>query len=218
MLGSKKANIYVSVTDGHTSIKADSDHLDHMAKPSGSWFLSVEPHKHHMLGLPRKKHPEPLHYSAMQDESSGNDLVRTHSVSSQPIILGNILVAENAKTTPEEILQLLNEKLVSAPSFVPSESTSENEPDRWIRKALHILQAEHIIETFDVGEFMTFAHGYAAKRADHSASAMVTYPELNRGHEKKVRSKKFWVDYPMAAKPEPRDRIEGNAQKYGGLM
>ena len=140
MLGSKKSNIYVSVTDGQPQIiKSDDDHMDDV-KPEGSWFISIEPHKHH-FPRPSSKKPEPLHYSAQRDEGSGNYLVRTHSVNSEPIILGNILVAENAKTSPEHIREIMNQKLVSGPSSVPSESTSENQPDHWLRKGLFMINA-----------------------------------------------------------------------------
>lgn len=83
---------------------------------------------------------------------------------------------------------------------------------------MHVLQAQHLLKAFDVGEFMTFAHGYAANRVQHEAPAMVAYPKLNKDHEKKAKKHGFWVDYPQASKVNPRGRIEGNSSKYGNLM
>jgi len=59
---------------------------------------------------------------------------------------------------------------------------------------------------------------YAANRQNGEAQPMVAYPKLNKDHEKKAKNSSFWVDYPMANKPPPRNMIEGDQRKYGGLM
>ncbi|EME46066.1 hypothetical protein DOTSEDRAFT_70154 [Dothistroma septosporum NZE10] len=215
MLGGSKSNIYVTVTrDDAGGSERNDDHV--FSRAQAAWFLSIEPHKHHVPGMPHRTDPELIHISAVQKDGSYS--VEAHSIKGDPVVRGNILVAENAKTTPDQVQSILKEKLVTGPSKLPSEQTSEDEPEHWIRKALHVLQAQHILESFDVGEFMTFAHGYAANRAEHEAPAMVAYPRLNKDHEHKAKKHGFWVDYPQASKVNPRSRIEGDSNKYGNLM
>lgn len=47
---------------------------------------------------------------------------------------------------------------------------------------------------------------------------MIAYPMIDKNHKEKAQRKKFWIDYPMASKSEPKDLTEGNQRKYGGLM
>lgn len=129
MLGSSKANIYVSVAQGHDRAE-EGEH--HYRRGQPEWYLSLEPHKHHLPGT-HKKDLEPIHYHARTDES-GSYSVTTYSVRGEPEILGNILVAENVKTTANDVHNILKEKLVAGPSKIPSEQTSEDEPEHWLRK------------------------------------------------------------------------------------
>lgn len=130
MLGSSKSNIYVSVAQGGDQA-IEGEHRYHRTQPE--WYLSLEPHKHHIPGVPHKKDAEPVHYHAKLDHS-GNYSISTHSVKTEPEIIGNVLVAENAKTSSEEVQTVLKEKLTAGPSNMPSEQTSEDEPEHWIRK------------------------------------------------------------------------------------
>ena len=135
MLGSSKSNIYVSVTrDDAQDIEGNR-----FSRAQAAWFLSVEPHKHHVPGVPHKNDPEPIHISAVQKDGSYS--VEAHGIRGDPVVLGNILVAENVKTSPDQVQSILSGYLVTGPSSLPSEQTSEDEPEHWIRKG---EQLQHV--------------------------------------------------------------------------
>ena len=106
----------------------------------------------------------------------------------------------------------LAEDLKSGISSLSSEQAPDEEPHRWLRRALHVLQTHKLTDTFDVGEFMSFAHGYAAQREDHEGPAMVAYPRLHKEPEKKHQKHSFWLSYPMQShkSKDPESRIYGN--------
>lgn len=133
MLGGSKANIYVSVARGHDRA-IEGEH--HYRRGQPEWYLSLEPHKHHIPGV-HKKDPEPIHYHASIDDS-GSYSITTYGVKGEPEILGNILVAENVKTSQEDVHNALKEKLVAGSSKLPSEQTNEREPEHWIRKGDYV--------------------------------------------------------------------------------
>lgn len=186
-------------------------------------MLSAEPHKLHFPGLSPSR-AKPMHYTARFDKNARSYSINSTSAEAQSSkIIGNILIAKSANGSIETIFAILKQKLTQegqASADLPSEQTPEDEPEHWIRKALHGLQAEGLVDKFDVGEFMTFAHAYAVRREEpeQPAPAMVVYPKLSKDHAKKARTNHFWVSYPMEAKPAPRNRVEGNNKEYGGLM
>lgn len=67
-------------------------------------------------------------------QKDGSYSVEAHGIKGDPVVLGNILVAENVRTTPEQVQNVLKEKLLPGPSSLPSEQTSEDEPEHWILK------------------------------------------------------------------------------------
>lgn len=147
MLRSSKSNIYISV------VEAKKQHVEDVKtyhRPQLIWMISVEPHRSAILGL-GSKHIEPTHFTAIcEDGSEGYSISRHGAENRETEILGNILVGENAKTTADHIEKLLKEKL--------STGATQDECEHWIRRALHILQDEHILPKFDVGKFMPSAH------------------------------------------------------------
>ncbi|KAF7195897.1 hypothetical protein HII31_02777 [Pseudocercospora fuligena] len=207
MLGSSKSNIYISVVEAK---KQHVEDVDTYHRPQLVWMISIEPHRSAIPGL-AAKHIEPIHLTATSDDGNEGYSIGRHGAENQETeILGNILVGENAKTTADHIEKLLKEKL--------STGAAQDESDHWIRRALHILQHEHILSKFDIAKFMTYAHTYAADRGNNEASAMIAYSMIDKNHKEKSQRKNFWIDYPMASKAEPKDLIEGNQRKYGGLM
>jgi hypothetical protein len=146
------SNIYVSATQGYTPDKGRDE--EGYRRSQHTWLISVEPHKHYIPFIPKHK-AEPIHYYAIRQD--GDYKVETHATDG---IIGTILVKEGAHGDAQHILQALEVGLKTAPSSPPSEQDADGESDRWIRKGLHVLQHSKITDTFNVGEFMTFAHGY----------------------------------------------------------
>lgn len=200
------SNIYVSATRGYQPDDGRDD--EGYRRTQHTWLVSIEPHKHYIPGLPRHK-LELTHYYATHDD--GTYTIQKHSTDG---IIGTILVAEAAHTTAEKIREALEEGLKSTETSLPSEQTADGESDRWVRKGLHALQEHKIISTFDVGEFMTFAHAFIANRLDREAPAMIAYPRLHKDHTKKAQKHSFWLSYPMRSHSEK----DAESRLYGGLM
>lgn len=168
------SNVYVSATGPHGPAEGKDEHVHHRSQ--NTWLISVEPHRHFIPFLPRNKH-DPIHFTATKNEGEESYTVSTHETSG---IIGAILIAKASHCTDTQVREALEEGLASSTSStLPSEQAPEGDTDRWLRKGLHVLQAHHIISAFDVGEFFTFAHAYAANRAEHEAPAMITYPGLH---------------------------------------
>lgn len=205
------SNIYVSVTKAAKTPRQETYH-----RPVHSWMLSVEPH-HTNIPIPgmHKKDPEPIHYAAARNKETGIYTINTHSIESEPAIIGNILVAESAKTSPDDIHKLL-EELLGSGSSQRKDSSDDEDPEYWIRRALHSMQKQSIAEAFDLEEFMTWARSYEARRIENEAPALVAYPKVHKDHEKKVNKHRFWISRPMADRTKTNDR--GEAMTYGGLM
>lgn len=133
--GAKHCNIYISATSHGEELTPTISHQHNYFKETSTWFLSIEPKKHHIPGYIPKP-VEPLHYSATLQEE-GKYEISSRGADSVNEILGNILVAENAKASPEQILTVLREKLGVADSSkeaLPSENTSDDDPEHWVRK------------------------------------------------------------------------------------
>ena len=201
--------MYVSVTR-----PLDKPHQETYHRPLHTWMLSVEQHHTHVAGIGRKD-PEPIHYAAARNAETGIYTINTHQAESEPAIIGNILVVESAKSSPEDIHRLL-EELLGPNSPSKHKDGSDDEPEHWIRRALHAMQKQKIAEDFDIDEFFTFARSYEASRIEGEAPALVAYPKVHKEHEKKASKHKFWVTHPMAARTKTNDR--GEALTYGGLM
>ena len=78
------------------------------------------------------------------------------------------------------------------------------------------MQERKIAQAFDIDEFMTYAHGYEANRAENEAPALVAYPKIHKDHEKKSSKHKFWISYPPTRRT--KTNTNGEASTYGGLM
>ena len=218
----QKSNIYLSVSRGYDS--ASPDGPPHYRKPQHIWMLSVEPHKHHIPGIP-DKHPQPVHIGATWDEDSNRYSLHSLAAGSDYGIVGNILISDSASVKVDEIQKLLERHLDSSASGsstasnLPSKEFSSDESDHWIRLGLHVLQRNNTLEAFDVGEFMTFAHSFVAQRLDEDsdAPAMIAYPHLHADHEKKSKKRKFWISYPTSASTDSKNKNVKD-KLYGGLM
>lgn len=122
------------------------------------------------------------HFAARWDRDADTWVVDDHSANG---IIGAILVARGIHCSVQQAQSTIVEHLNVEDSninAIPSEQTphGKSDLDHWTRKALHVLQADSIIPSFDVGEFMTFAHAYAAKRQENQGAARCTYPMLDR--------------------------------------
>ncbi|KAF2718688.1 hypothetical protein K431DRAFT_197493, partial [Polychaeton citri CBS 116435] len=185
------SNVYVSATKGVDRSESD---LHKYRRAEHKWMISVEPHQHHTPLIHKEKHPEPYHFFAVWDETSQTYDITSTGAEDHEGIIGNILVSDHAKTNIDEMKALLVTRLRHQNSSLPSEATSPEEPEHWIRVALHALQDDELVERFDVGEFMTFAHAFIANRlGDNGAPAMVAYPVLHKDHEKKKQHQNFWL-------------------------
>jgi len=204
-----KTNVYVSISTGYDYVQGEGRHY---MKPQHTWMLSVEPHKHH---LPGAKHAEPIHYSASWDSHRAQHHIRPVGATNLGIA-GKILITESANASTDKFARLLEEGLQRDGASLPAELNTSEGSEPWIRMALHELQNDKILPAFDIGEFMTFAHGYVADRLGSeppgTAPATMPYPKLHKAQVKKPKSNGFRVSYPAASSNRNGDRI------YGGLM
>lgn len=213
MVGPSTSNVYVSITrqpdkgDGHGT-----------RRPEHTWLLSVEPH-HSAVRVPGVSHKdaEPIHYGASLDHKTGKFTITAQPSENAPAIIGNILVAESAKTSVEKVHTLLEQALGPNSSLDKSNQQYEDEPELWIRSALHTLHQNQIGEQFDIDQFMTFAHGYMANRQEDEAPALIAYPKAHKEPEKKDSKHKFWISHPTA-QTRTKTNSRGEATTYGGLM
>lgn len=155
MVGPSSSNIYVSATKEDQE-QSGPENPDHYRKPQKTWLISVEPHKHSIPFVPRHDH-DAVHFVATGLGGEGAYAVKEHSKDG---VIGAILVAEAVHHDSNFVRKTIEESLQSpSSSSVPSESlVADGQSDHWIRRALHALQDKAVVERFDVGEFMTFAH------------------------------------------------------------
>jgi len=154
MIGHSSSNIYLSATKEDFQ-ELDPEQAQHYRRPQKTWLISVEPHKHSIPFVPRHQH-EATHFVATKHDDESSYSVKEHSKDG---IIGAILLAEAAHCSSEDIRQKLQDGLQKATgSSLPSEILEDGESDHWIRRAIHVLQDHGLVERFDVGEFMTFAH------------------------------------------------------------
>ncbi|KAK3645392.1 hypothetical protein LTR56_009119 [Elasticomyces elasticus] len=199
-------NIYVSASPAHAAKDCGECDTGRYHRTQHTWLISVEPHKHHMPFVPQHK-LEPTHFSANWKDDGYH--VHTHSTGG---VIGTILVKEGAKGDVEHIQQVLQAALKPTPANTSSNQTPDDENDRWVKKGLHALQTDKITDTFDLAEFMTFAHG--ANRLDSDAPARIAYPGLHKDHKEKSSKHHFWLTYPTKAP----NGAEPGSRTYGGLM
>lgn len=210
MLGAN-SNIYVSVTGPQASAEHEG-----YRRQQHLWIISVEPHHTQVPGLSHKDR-EPIHYTATQNVETGGYTVKSHELSDGPGIIGNILIVESAHVSPDKLLEILEHDLGSSKTSQSTDrQSSDDEPEHWIRHAIHGLQHRKIAESFQVDEFMTFAHGYLANRLENERPALIAYPKIHKDHEKKSSKHKFWISYPTASRIKTNSN--GEAMRYGGLM
>lgn len=202
-------NIYVSVTEA-----VGNEHEQRYRRPQHIWMISVESHHAHIPGTSHKPQ-EPTHYAASTNSDSGITTIHQRPVTSEPPIMGNILVAEASNARPDDVRQVLEDE-IGPSSMLELPKNLDQEPEAWIRKALHGLQKRKIAEQFDLDEFMTFANGYMAERRDFEAPALMAYPKLHKEHAKKSSKHRFWISHPMTS--HTRTNRNGEASRYGGLM
>ncbi|TKA69444.1 hypothetical protein B0A55_07108 [Friedmanniomyces simplex] len=203
-------NIYLSAAQPHAPKDGGESDTGRHHPDRYTWLISVEPHKSHMPFILKHK-VEPVHCYASREEGEAAYSLHTHGTDG---IIGTILVKEGAHGDAAHIHQALEADLKSASASAPSEEVPDGKDDRWIRKALHILQAHEFTDAFDVGELVTFARGYFANRLDSDAPARIAYPGLHKDHKEKSSKHHFWLSYPTKAanSGDPESRI------YGGLM
>ncbi|KJX92845.1 hypothetical protein TI39_contig5819g00005 [Zymoseptoria brevis] len=200
-----KSNLYVSISLPSNQTAHSPTSTKH------TWLLSLEPH-HTLPQLHSSSSTEPIHFSAiLPSDGAPAYRIETTGENAGPFILGNVIMAESVKATAEEVGRLLKEKLVTSETGLPSEHTGGDDvegADVWIRKALHILQQQSLIDPFDVGEFMTFAHAYAAKREQgETPDVLVAYPKLNPDFAKKAKVDGLWMHHRPEKKPAPRNEV-----------
>ena len=200
------SNIYVSATSGYGRAEDRDEQAHH--KSQTTWLISVEPHNHVIPFMPKYK-VERTHYTG---NKSDNDAPFTfNTFTATDTIIGTILVADAAHCTAKDVGIALESGLRSA----TDPTSSEVDHDKWIRKALHVLQERELVVFFDVGEFLSFARGYVDDRSRSGGPAMIAYPGLHKDCKQKSQGNSFWMSSPMKTstkKADPESRL------YGGLM
>ncbi|KAK5134668.1 hypothetical protein LTR08_006183 [Meristemomyces frigidus] len=211
---SASSNIYVSATTGHEPAAARDEHG--YRRSQTAWLISVEPHNHVIPFMPKHK-VERTHFTGKKSDTDAGAYTLTTSAQTDAIV-GTVLVADAAHCTAKDVGKALEAGLRAA----ATDSTqgdehvaADGDHDDWLRKALHVLQDHKLTDVFDVDEFLAFAHGYVASRADGEAPAMIAYPGLHKDHKKKSQSGSFWMSRPMETSTRKAD---AESQLYGGLM
>lgn len=201
-------NIYVSVAQ-----PSDKGTNQGYRKAVRTWMLSIESHHRHLPGLAHQDQ-EPVHYKATLNEESGALTVSEHSADSEPAIIGNILIAEDANTSPEKFRHIIQDACASGSPH--GKHNVDEAPETWVWEAMRAMQEHKICERFSIDEFMTFARGYEAHRMNNEGSpALIAYPKIHPDHEKKSSKSKFWISHPMSGRTTNNG---GEARIYGGLM
>ncbi|KAK0249472.1 hypothetical protein LTR91_013391 [Friedmanniomyces endolithicus] len=204
------SNIYISATQPHPRrAGGESDNGNPQPTPC-IWMISVEPHKSHMPFMPKHK-IEPVHYYASREGEEDVYQLHTHGTDG---IIGTILIAEGAHGDAEQVLQALQAGLNSTSAAQSSGQALHGEGERWIRSVLQTLQTHKFTDAFDIGELMTFAKDYFAKRLDGSGLARTAYPGLHENHREKSSKHHLWLTYPTKS-PRIGDQ---ESRIYGGLM
>ncbi|KAK3112320.1 hypothetical protein LTR53_011526 [Teratosphaeriaceae sp. CCFEE 6253] len=202
------SNIHVSAAQGRAHPEDEADERYHRTQLT--WLLSIEqPQKHHVPFTTRHT-ADAIHYHA--GHSDDKDGYHIHPFTTHDI-LGTILIKEGAHGDAAHIIQTLEAAL--KPTQPTHQEVDDDDSDRWLRKALHALQTQRVIETFDVGEFMTFAHGYFASRLDGEVPARIAYAGPHKDHHRGEKARhSFWLSYPTkgARGGDQESRV------YGGLM
>lgn len=210
---SPKSNIYVSVTRARNTV-GEGYH-----RPLHTWMISVEQHTGilHIAGK-SDKDPEPVHFAAEINDETGVYTINIHAATSEPAIIGNILIAEDAHTSVDEVHRLLEQEFgQSSDRSLHKHTSGEGEDaEQWIKNAIRTLQSSKHVEKFSAEEFMTFAHGYEANRMDGEGHALIAYPKAHKEHEKKASKRGFWISHPMSSRTKMNKN--GEASVYGGLM
>ena len=207
MFGSKTA-IYVSIGNGYEYVQHEKRHR---LKPRHTWMLSLEPRTHQLGG----KRPHREHYSATWDIRQNR--YELHPVSGTNFgIVGSVRLTKSAQVSSERIAKLLEQGLDIGYANSPAEQTAVEGPEHWIRAALNELQIQGVIFSFDVDEFIAFAHRYVAKRLDPGSGilmpAIIPYPRIDRVQARETKENRFWITYPAT------DRSRCGSRVYGGLM
>ncbi|TKA46727.1 hypothetical protein B0A54_03683 [Friedmanniomyces endolithicus] len=154
---------------------------------------------------------EPVHYYASREGEEDVYQLHTHGTDG---IIGTILIAEGAHGDAEQVLQALQAGLNSTSAAQSSGQALHGEGERWIRSVLQTLQTHKFTDAFDIGELMTFAKDYFAKRLDGSGLARTAYPGLHENHREKSSKHHLWLTYPTKS-PRIGDQ---ESRIYGGLM
>jgi hypothetical protein len=196
-----KSNILVSICPGYEYQGEEKQILT----PHHTWMLTIESPKYSLPGTHRRD-PNPTHYSVVCNEYEDQYTLQKVSPTNFGIV-GSILIQRNAHTSAQKLFHQLETGLEA----YSSEFDGSEDTQHWIQLALHALQHENIVQTFDVEMFMDFSQAYLARRMNGEGPARIEYSRMHKDHSQKEK-KGFWVSYPRAADYRERGDV------YGGLM
>jgi hypothetical protein len=196
-----KSDLYVSICPGY-EYQGEQEHL---LTPCHTWVLTVESTKYNFTGTQRRD-PNPTHFSIVWDDDRYQYRLR-QVLPSNFGIAGSILIQRNAAISAQKLFHQLEAGLEALPTVLDSSEGSKH----WMRFALHALQHENIVKSFDVDMFMAFSQTYLARRMDGEGPARIAYSRLHKDHSQKEK-KGFWISYPQATAYQQRRDV------YGGLM
>lgn len=174
MLGDR-SNIFVSIAEATSETCARENGL-HYHRQQHNWLISIEPHKHH-VPLVQHREPKLIHIKAVKATEDDDDNSYTVRVSDADHVHSSILIAEGVHTSAENVRTLLLQDLIATSSTTPRTwSMDEDNSAHWVRRAIHVLQKQKLVASFDVGHFVSYADGYVAGRLDLQGPAVISYP------------------------------------------
>ena len=171
------------------------------------WGILIDPPKQRRLSL---SHSAGERTMILIDQ---DDKTRSWSFHSRPpnredelSLIGKILVGDSkSASTTAKVQELLRARPVPDPATVHGEGVSEH----WVRKVLHTLQDEDLVQKFDVDEFIHFAKSYGRERmttTEDFAPPAVAYSMVAQHSSDTKQSKSgqnFWLSLPVSDPSSP---------------
>lgn len=193
------ANIYVSIGQALPRDSESDDSQYHRQRHR--YLISVEPHRLHIPGLPQHA-AKVTHFEAVKDDSGSSFGLARYSSRTAPGIIGNILIAASANTTPDKVEKILSNKLASPAAR--DDSFGDNEDEHVVRLFLHALRDTGLTTKFNIDEFIMWTHSYIMDRLNNEAPSLVAYPRAHKDYAE-YNEQKSWTVQP-AKKRQRTDR------------
>ena len=180
------------------------------------WGILIDPPKQRLLSLSHSVGERTMILIDQDDKTRSWSCHSRHPNREDEVsLIGKILVADSkSASTTAKVQESLRARPVPDPTTVNGEGVSEH----WVRKVLHTLQDEDLVQKFDVDEFMHFAKSYGMERLTSTedfappavAYAMVAQHSSDTKQSKSGRN--FWLSLPSSDPSSPASSRDASPQ------